>query len=333
MMKITQLNGILSMLFVFFAPLFGMSQFIVNQGDIYISPGSIFTTASAIENHSTGNIINGGELYIKSHILNEGNFNFDGTSGLVSFSGVITQDIEGTSPLYFYNVEFNNEVLGNAFNLTADVSVSNQVTFLDGIIDNLNYGGVFFLDYSATSSSTNNSHVYGYVDKRGNSAFTYPVGNLQYSRPISISPPENVSDVIRAKYIGINSDRLFPHTSKSSDLVLIDSNEYWEMEHLSGNSPVVVSLAWNDNTSSEFIYKSGSFTDLVVTHWDTETNKWINEGGVVDQSTKTVTTISFVKGIGVFALARIDVKRLVRILKCLMPLVAILPRAVIFFVS
>jgi gliding motility-associated-like protein len=66
---------------------------------------------------------------------------------------------------------------------------------------------------------------------------------------------------------------------------------------------VLLTLSWDEATTPSQITNSST---IHIIRWDTNENRWISEGGVIDYETKTVTTIAQVGGYGVFTLAASD---------------------------
>src|SRR5690606_8062347 len=92
----------------------------------------------------------------------------------------------------------------------------------------------------------------------------------------------------------------FPQENKMGVLRMVDNQEYWELRNTGGQETVIVSLSWNDQTTPAELLRDTE--NLRVIRWNPETNLWVDEGGIVDQSNQTVTTSVPAEGYGIFTL-------------------------------
>lgn len=275
----------------------------VNNGQLYISPGTVFSTVPPFDNRPTGTLINDGDAYVYSTFNNDGVVDFMGNTGLTRFVGTTPQIISGINFSYLYDAQFDNPAAQPAFQLLGNVSVANESEFLTGIVDTDNYGGTFVFENDATQVMTSDeSHVDGEVTKIGDSSFEYPIGDGGYFRLAGISGPDEVTDMFTSKYFFEPTDPNFPVANMGPDLTLIDSAEHWTIERTSGISDVLITLSWrNITTPSEILV--APFEAIHIVRWDPALMLWVDEGGVVDVDNKTVTTA--VDSYGVFTLARV----------------------------
>lgn len=281
----------------------------INNGDLIITPGTVMSTVSALDNTSTGNLINDGDLYVYSHYNNDGlvTFTVGTTSGITRMRGLMSfQDISGTVPMEWYDGEFNNSNIQPAFHLANQVNISGTADFQEGIVDNDNYGGLLVFENTASHINVDDlSHVDGYVQKNGNDAFQFPIGDGGQFRYASISAPDVASDAFTGKYFWENSNPLYPHSNKAGVISIIDDAEYWTIDKTNGNSDIFLTLTWDEDTTPLNIY-AAPYEEIHIVRWDETQNLWVDEGGVADPTTKEVTTVvNPVLGYGVFTLARV----------------------------
>ena len=286
--------------------LFGQTGFI-NTGDFIVSPETVVSVFFDAVNSKNGSFINDGEIHFHKNLTNYGSLNFSETSGgLAKFIGNSVQTISGSEKSYFYNVEFNNLSDYKAFVLKSDIQISGKANFLNGIVeipDELE--NILFFDKGATHLSVSDySHVDGKVRKIGNSKFTFPIGDNAYYRMAIISSPDDNEDHFTSQYHYNNTNHLFPHESKEPGIKFIEPNEYWTVNRTGGNSNVILSISWNNATSSDKLLNDPDKIHIV--RWDEEEQMWIDEGGVVDKNVNTVTTVSPLSKYGVFTFGYVD---------------------------
>ncbi|MCC9019556.1 gliding motility-associated C-terminal domain-containing protein [Flavobacterium lipolyticum] len=292
---------------------------ITNTGKLTISPGTVFSSKFNFENSSSGAILNDGELVILSDFNNDGLVFFtDSQYSNTKFIGKKNQRITGSSPAEF--TKFNDLIFDNdskqpAFIVSGKLSVSGNTDFRKGIVNTGRFNGSIVYEIDANHFNTSNeSHIEGYAEKKGNTDFTFPIGDkslYRYAKITSINASAGSS--IIGKYFLENSNLSFPHSSRAGNLEQIDNKQYWEIENHSGYAEIMITLSWDKETTSDFIWKDlknmmGNEDVLTIVRWDKDKKLWIDEGGVAevnDNESGTVTTFSKISGFGIFALAKI----------------------------
>lgn len=279
----------------------------VNQGELYITPGTQFSTVGNLQNTPSGTLINDGDAYIYANFNNDGVVDHLGEQGNTRFIGRNVQQLSGGNTSYFYNVVFDNDASSTAsFELSNEMSIAGNADFNEGIVNNDNFGGLMVFEDNATHSNVyNGSHVDGTVEKRGDDDFKFPIGDSQYYRFAGISAPDNNADAISAKYFFENPDAAYPLANKTGVLELIDNQEYWAIFNQSGSSEIVLTLSWSSATTPESIIADPLQDALRIVRWDDVQNLWVDEGGIVNVDEKTVTTPLKVDGYGIFTLGRV----------------------------
>lgn len=280
-----------------------------NSGELLIKHGTIFSTVSALDNTSTGELTNDGELYVYSHYNNDGLVTFTkgsktGTTIMKGSGG--HQDISGSVPMDWNHAEFDNAHVQPAFHLSDEIRISGTANFKNGIIDDDNYDGLMVFESNAVHANVrNDSHVDGKVRKNGNKGFTFPIGDGGYYRHARISSPGHLEDAFTGKYFLEDSDFSYSHNSKVEDISLIDNSEYWTVEKTEGKDNVFLTLSWNESTTPREIYNL-PHDELHIVHWDETKKTWVDLGGAVDAENKEVTmVVSPLDSYGVFTLARV----------------------------
>lgn len=283
----------------------------VNKGLFSTKNGTQFSTYFDFKNQESGNVINDGEMHFYGDYSNSGLFSYstNKTTGYVVFEGKNQshQKISGDSPSFFYDVLFNK--LGNdyAFHLTNEVETYGTVNLHEGVVyvDKTAGGSFVFLQGAQHINTSNKSHIDGEVVKIGKESFKYPIGDSGYYRFASISAPYSQADQYTGQYFLKNTKIDFPHHKKVGVINKINENEYWFVNKVGKEKgSVLLTLSWDENTTPIDLFEK-SPENLHIVRWDSNQNLWVDEGGVVDFASKTVTTPVEVDGFGVFTLATI----------------------------
>lgn len=289
-----------------FAIGFAVNGQTINLGEITILPDTRMVVMEDLDNTPTGNITNDGELFLHSNFNNDGAFTYlDATNnGMTGFIGDDSQQITGEQLIEFYDVRFDNTIGQDAIGLVGDITIVNRADFLQGVVNNAIHGGsITFEDFAAHSNASNRSHVDGEVLKDGNEPFVFPVGDNGNYRMARISAPDMDNEFFSSQYFFENSNMEYPHHLKDGAIDIIDANEYWVIDRVSGNSSVAVTLGWDTATTPGQLTSRPELLHIV--RWNTDLGHWVDEGGIVDETAQTVTTVSEVTGYGIFTLAKI----------------------------
>lgn len=158
---------------------------------------------------------------------------------------------------------------------------------------------VYFTNGSISEGQSDASHVNGYVEKTGATAFTFPVGDGINLRPVGISAPANSTN-FQAAYFKTNPNSAtlptgapFPTANLATGVTGISNVEYWDVN---GNSSINLTLSWNAASNLNTL-TGGSITNLRVVGYNPSTAKWENLGnaggttGTVS-STGTITAVA-----------------------------------------
>ncbi len=294
----------ISFLFTFMVSGISFAQ-TTNSGQLYVSEDTQLSIVNAFRNGDSGSFLNDGEAFIYSHFANDGEVNFYQQTGLTRFLGADTQELSGIQDSYFYDVEFNNSSSEVPFHLSGAMIIEGESNFLSGIVDNDNHGGqMAFGEQGRHSHTSDASHVDGIVTHYGNEDFIYPIGDAGYYRYAGTSEVLASSAIIDSKYFLENSDELYPHNLRSDFVEIINTNEYWTIEHIGSSAETFISLSWSEETTPAEILEQPRDENLRIVRWDEGENRWIEEGGIVDNTNRTVSTV--VDKYGVFTLARME---------------------------
>jgi hypothetical protein len=229
---------ILSVLCLLFCVCMNAQQDWVNNGNLYIHTGTSVTGFGSLTNSSGAALTNNGSLYVRRDITNN-QASMTTATGTLYFNGSSTQSLNGSQIFKTYNLVTNNNA-GIALN--NNLSVTALHTFSAGLI--ATSATPNYLVYEAGSSYTGDNdsrHVTGWIKKLGNTNFVFPVGNAMYERTVALTNLTAVSE-FDARYYNSptpNKNNLF------SPVVLIDTNEYWRINKISGSNARVV-INWDN---------------------------------------------------------------------------------------
>lgn len=278
-----------------------------NTGVFTIAAGTEVSVQDQFNNTNTGSFMNDGDLYIHQNFNNDGAFSFfqNAVNGTTHFVGNAIQEITGNLESRFYNITFNNPTAFAAFQLKSNIHAYNTVNFSRGVVQNDIYNGEFVFENDANHiNASNDSYVNGAVQKNGSTTFEFPIGAREKFRKASITAPISFDDEIVATYFLENSNTKYTHNLSAGIIDQIDTNEYWLVEQKNGTSNVVLTLTWDETTTSSAILNAPK-TALHILRWDATEGFWVDEGGIVDEATNSVTTVAEISGYGVFTLGTI----------------------------
>lgn len=286
----------------------------VNTGGLYVMPNTQFSTVGNFDNTASGSFINDGVTTVLGNFNNNGIVDFTpGDAGVTKFQGTNVQKITGGNTSYFYDVLFNNNASSTAsFELAGAISIDNEANFKRGIVQNDTHGGTITFENNANHVGVyDGSHVDGKVEKVGDDSFMYPVGDKQFYRYAAISAPDTANDQFTAKYffdnpVGQTVNGQSPTAMAAGVITLVDNAEFWTLTRDAGNSDVLLTLSWEEGTTTPAAIAAAPQSAIHIVRWDTTQMMWVDEGGVVDAPNKTVTTPLKLDNYGIFTLARVN---------------------------
>jgi len=221
--------------------------------------------------------------------------------GTALFDGTVAQNINdalGTSATPdFYNLQVNKSAGDVTLNMP--IRVRTTISLTSGNIISSSTNLLTMADNATVSAVSNASYVSGPVEKVGNDAFTFPVGDSSYYRPISISAPTNTSHAFRAQYFETNPHPTYNNTLKDASIDHISQCEYWILNRIVGSSNVTVTPSWDVNSCGVT-----NLANLVVARWNGTMWKDHGNGGTTGNTTAgTVATAAAVTSFSPFTLA------------------------------
>jgi len=209
---------------------------------------------------------------------------FGANTGRIEFDGTAAQSVNdlGSSPMpNFRRININNSA--DSVTLNMPVEVQTDITFTDGILVTDSVNLIQLRDNATATGASDASFVQGYLEKIGNDAFEFPVGDSLF-RPIAISAPSGASSRFRATYQYTNPAPTYTYGNWSAPIDHVSTREYWLLDRTNGSSSVNVTLSWDVN--------SGGVTDLselLIARWDG--SSWVSHGNGGTTGNTTAGTI------------------------------------------
>ncbi|MGG5508309.1 MULTISPECIES: gliding motility-associated C-terminal domain-containing protein [unclassified Myroides] len=292
----------------------------VNQGQISVATGGVISTLYDFDNQKGAKVSNDGSVYYYRDFNNDGYYSFttDRKTGKAIFTRYEnetgSQLISGSELSEFHDIELNNGTKTMAFDLKNNLEVYGTVDFQDGIIkvdptvlpgEKLSQGMLSFQQGAKAIHVSDASHAEGQVEKIGNEPFQYPKGDQEMYRYARISAPELKTDAFVGEY-RTKDDAFFTARPTTVGVIKeLNTSEYWLIDRGSDTkSDILLTLSWDERTTLASMLVDPE-NELHIARWDAQQQLWVDEGGVVDMSSKEITTVSAVKGYGFFTLATV----------------------------
>lgn len=229
--------------------------------------------------HNFGDVKIHGNLAVGFHLdlINDGDF--DQSMGLVGFYSQNSKlKISGNNVPDLYDVEFHSD---QGIMLQSELKVKNNANIISGNIYTAKKEANAQLNFTNDAfyiGETDVSKVDGYAAMMNKDNFTFPVGNQNRLRPLTIESVA-INSLSKSAYFDEdpnNSNILGKDysTSKTQTEYLAVSNmEFWRLESA---IPSKVTLSWDElsNVSALGDYLS----DLKVVGWDKAAQQWVNLG-------------------------------------------------------
>lgn len=226
---------------------------------------------------------------LKGNWTNSGTFNQQ--TGTVTFNGTTAQQIIGSSTTTYYNLTLNNSSTATTsstmgITLFIPIVVTNSLTLTNGRLHTSSTNILTMNAGSVATSGSLNSFIHGPMDKIGNTAFVFPIGDgtsiwWTWAR-IGIGTPTS-SSTFRAQY------REAPYANTTTMgaaptpvLTDVDASEYWTLDRTAGTGDATVTLYWE----AAALRSINDCSDLRIANWNGV--EWIN----IDDAVTTTGTCS-----------------------------------------
>lgn len=229
--------------------------------------------------HNFGNLQFHGTVEVGFHIDLIDDGTFDQNLGLAGIYGEDTRSISGTSTPVFNDFEVMVE---NGLFLTTNVGVTSNANFILGNVFTDKDNGspaLIFRDAAFYVGQGSNTKIDGFGAAVNKASFTFPVGDDNRLRPLSISAETVNEEQVRCAYFfeDANSPVSIPqqfNTQLTEDpSVLVSDFEFWILE---GSQPVAVTLTWDPQSNIPLLTEN--LQGLKVVGWSKTDGEWKNLG-------------------------------------------------------
>lgn len=226
--------------------------------------------------HNYGNLRmhNGAQVGLFFDLENDGAFNQN--KGLLGFYNTNRPiAVSGTSSPLVYDLEV---MVDKGLYLYTTMGVTNNANLITGNVVTDKSAPNISLSFGTNAFYTGESDfamVNGYASLANKRSFTFPVGDGDWLRPLTIDS-EELNPMAKCAYFSENpSGTTSLGTNwniqiKESDSLQVSNREFWT---LTGSKPNTVTLTWNPNSDLGNLTQNTS--SLVVTGWSKLQKKWI----------------------------------------------------------
>ncbi|MBT8305359.1 MAG: gliding motility-associated C-terminal domain-containing protein [Maribacter sp.] len=246
-------------------------------GAIFIICCTANRAQEAVHNFGTIQIHNSAMVGFHMDLINNGSF--DQNLGLVGFYGENNSiKVSGAFSPIFYDTEI---LVDKGLFLDTSIGVLNNGNLISGdVITPRNHTAVFpnFIEDAFYVGENDVSMVDGYAAMTNKSVFTFPVGDDERLRPLSINS-NATNSFAKCAYFYENPNttsingKNYQITKKASKYLSVSTKEFW---HLEGDIPSYITLTWDElsNVGAFAEYVS----DIKVIGWHNEQGMWVNLG-------------------------------------------------------
>lgn len=238
---------------------------------------SLSFAQEAVHNYGSMQIHGTGAVGFHTNLINDGNF--DQNSGLVGFYGYERSlTVSGALSPVFYDAEI---AVDDGLVLNTGIGIVNNGNLISGdVITPRNNTSVFpnFLDNAFYVGENDVSMVDGYAAITNKSTFTFPVGDDERLRPltiisVAINPLAKCAYFYESPNTPSTFAKSYQTTTTATEFLSISEKEFW---HLEGDMPTAVTLTW-DNWSDINAFAT-YISDIKVVGWHKKRKEWVNLG-------------------------------------------------------
>ena len=218
------------------------------------------------------------------------------TGSTLVFNGTSAQQISGTNPVTFYDLETNNS---SGIILNKAITITNALKLTSGKITTTSTNLLTFDVDATVSGSSSTNFINGPAAKNTNSptAFTFPIGKDNTYMPLGIEPNNTNATTFIAEYIE-DTSAAANNSSLGTGLNKVSNLEHYQLDR-SGTADAKVTLYWNSNSK----VNGSSLSELRVAHWNG--SEWEDMGNSAitgDEIAGSITSATFVTSFSPFSL-------------------------------
>ena len=224
--------------------------------------------------YNAGNFQVFGNLGVHTNFINDANF--DQTQGLVGFYGNSVINVSGSIPPTLWDTEIM--VTSDMF-LQNTVNVRNNVNFVDGNFSSpVNDQAVYlnFMEQGFYPDAFDTSKVTGFAAVNNRDVFSFPVGDQEQLRPLTLLSESTTPLAICAYFFEDPSAptsilESFDTEEKVQEIGKITNREFWIVQ---SDVPAQVTISWNPRSALATI-PNATAESIIVVGWSKSANEWV----------------------------------------------------------
>lgn len=257
---------------------------------------SFAVAQSALYNGGNFAMHNDAEIGVHTDFINDADF--EPSSGLVGFYGNRPIIVSGNVSPTFWDSEIM--VDSNVF-LQTSILVQNNVNFILGDFlspTNIPTINLNFMEDGFFTGESNASKVTGFAAINNREVFSFPVGDSQQLRPLTLNSESTTPLAICAYFYEAPSNpssilQTFDTEEKVNDIGTVSDQEFWVVD---SEVPAQVTLSWNSRSALGSI-PNATLESIILVGWSKSSNQWVIIGNSAiggDISQGVVTSETFV---------------------------------------
>lgn len=257
---------------------------------------SFAVAQSALYNSGNFAVHHNAQIGLHTDFINDADF--EPSSGLVGFYGNRPIIVSGNVSPTFWDTEI---LMGSNVFLQTSIMVQNNVNFILGDVlspTNIPAINLNFMDQGFFTGESNASKVTGFAAINNREVFSFPVGDPQQLRPLTLNSESTTPLAVCAYFFEDPSNptsiiQAFDTEEKVKDIGTVTDREFWVLQ---SDMPTQVTISWNTRSALATI-PNATLESIIVVGWSKSSNQWVIIGNSAiggDISQGVVTSETFV---------------------------------------
>lgn len=227
------------------------------SGDIYDGNTTFNTSAGTIQ------VAYADTSDFKGHITtNSVKVSFGTAGGFVNIVGSAEQILSGSAEFSVTKLLMNKPT--SHVTLQKPIKVDSLLVLHQGVIKGDSTNKVTIGALGVVQEGSVQSFIDGTIQKIGNTAFTFPLGDNQEYRPLTMTAPVSLTDKYEAQYF--QQPQTFS-TTLDTGINYISTCNYWKFERITGTSNVNFTTTWSTPSCDVFDVDSTKLAGLENGVW------------------------------------------------------------------
>lgn len=224
-MNVTMRNKFFGSIFLVGVSLCAGAQGFYNNGSILtLSPQAILTVPDSLVNKGT--VKNDGDLRISGAWINQGTY--DAGTGKINFNSNLPQTINHNDQSFG---KLTISGVGEK-QFLANITIESELDLQSSNLTSVNGARIIFDPGAVVTGGSDQSHVVGPVEVKGEGDLLFPVGNGTTYLPVELL---GVTDATAAVTLTLNELTSSQTLSGDVELVKLSTKRFWELVLNSGN--------------------------------------------------------------------------------------------------